>query len=71
MGEFDEGPEAPLESESDAGTGTGAGSAADAATADEATEGSIATAGTPAVTDGTTEPTAPRWRVRARRPLDQ
>ena len=71
MGEFDEGPGAPLESESDAGTGTGAGSAVDAATADEATQGSIATAGTPAVTDGATQSPAPRWRVRARRPLDQ
>lgn len=71
MGEFDEGPEAPLESESDAGTGTGAGSVADPATADEATQGSIATAGTPAVTDGATQSPAPRWRVRARRPLDQ
>ena len=73
MGELDEGPEAPLESacESDAGTGTGAGSVADPATADEATQGSIATAGTPAVTDGATQSPAPRWRVRARRPLDQ
>ena len=71
MGEFDEGSGAPLESESDAGTGTGAGSVADPATADEATQGSIATAGTPAVTDGATQSPAPRWRVRARRPLDQ